>query len=227
MCCVNLESICFRCQNRTGIWFSESQLICRQGVCSALCCGAARSKVRDRHFWPSDSRRLPTTISVPAFMTHQCGKAARDATLPMFHAAWLSVRCIPSMGGSVFGNSTSAAVPCPSWTHGLMVEPRARKDFQTLVLGIGIHRLGHRYVPRPGRPLTSHFLSLRVSTGWWPPGFDPPAARPESVGGGRARSHGSNLLTCTEYCVQMYMVRHSAQTIVHLSETAEPMFVMA
>lgn len=146
--------------------------------------------------------RLPsglptTTISVPAFMTHQCGKAARDATFPRFHAAWLSVRCIPSMGGSVFGNSTrtSAAVPCPSWTHGLMVEPRARQDFQTLVLGIGIciHRLGHRYVPRPGRPLTPHFLSLRVSTGWWPPGFDPPAARPDLWAAG---GHGAMVRIC-------------------------------
>ena len=135
--------------------------------CVQLALWGRKVKVRDRHFWPSDSRLVspppPSQDEVPAFITHQCGKAARDATLPMFHAAWLSVRCIPSMGGSVFGNSTSAAVPCPSWAHGLMVEPRARKDFQTLVLGIGIHRLGHRYGPRPGRPLTSHFLSLRVS----------------------------------------------------------------
>ena len=110
-----------------------------------------------------------------------------------------------------------------------MVEPRARKDFQTLVLGIGIHRLGHRYGPRPGRPLTSHFLSLHSTSTHWlvAAGIRSTGCETRSVGGGRALSHGSNLLTFTEYCVQMYMVRHSAQTIVHLSETAEPMFVMA
>ena len=113
--------------------------------------------------------------------------------------------------------------------HGLMDSWLSRErgqDFQTLVLGIGIciHRLGHRYVPRPGRPLT-----LVITSKHWlvAAGIRSTGCETRSVGGGRARSHGSNLLTCTEYCVQMYMVRHSAQTIVHLSETAEPMFVMA
>ena len=145
---------------------------------------------------PSPVSPPPSQDEVPAFMTHQCGKAARDAT-------FRSSMQLGSRFGAVhrwvdqYYLLVILLLPRFLVLHGLMDSWLSRERgriFRHLFLALASTVLS-RPPLHPSSWSASHSCHciVRVRTGWWPPGFDPPAARPDLWAAG---GHGAMVRIC-------------------------------